>query len=366
MSGRRRNPFTPSFGQVPPYLAGRELIVDELCEAFDNGVGDPNLSTILIGARGTGKTVLLTKAGEEAAQRGWIVANVTAMPGMLDDIVQRTTEAAAEFIDADAVRLKGVSIGQVLGVEWEHVDEPANWRTKMNGLFGALAKHDVGLLITVDEVRADIDEMVQLAANYQLFVREGRKVALLMAGLPYNVSQLLNDKSVSFLRRARQHRLGRIPDFEIEDAIIRTVEEGGRTIGAEALQQAVAASEGFPFMMQLVGYRAWAAHPSGEEIDSADVARGILLAHEEMRTGVFESTIRDLSAGDMRFLRAMLPDPDDSAMGDITARMGVTSGYASQYRLRLLEQGIIGERGRGRVGFDIPGFKAYLAEQEEA
>ena len=59
MSARIRNPFTPSFGQIPLYMAGRDLVIDEIMRAFENGVGDPNLSTILIGARGSGKTALM-------------------------------------------------------------------------------------------------------------------------------------------------------------------------------------------------------------------------------------------------------------------------------------------------------------------
>ena len=51
------------------------------------------------------------------------------------------------------------------------------------------------MLFTVDEVDPTLDEMVQLAAFYQHFVREGRKVALLMAGLPHNISSLLNNKT---------------------------------------------------------------------------------------------------------------------------------------------------------------------------
>lgn len=43
--------------------------------------------------------------------------------------------------------------------------------------------------------------------------------------------------------------------------------------------------------------------------------------------------------------------------------MGVASNYASQYKRRLLESGVIGERGRGVVGFDIPGFREYLKSQ---
>lgn len=43
--------------------------------------------------------------------------------------------------------------------------------------------------------------------------------------------------------------------------------------------------------------------------------------------------------------------------------MGVASNYASQYKRRLLEDGVIGERGRGLVGFDIPAFREFLNEK---
>ena len=72
----------------------------------------------------------------------------------------------------------------------------------MSDMLDELAKTGSGLLITVDELDPNLDEMIELAAVYQHFVQEGRKVALLMAGLPHNVSSLINNKTVSFLRRA--------------------------------------------------------------------------------------------------------------------------------------------------------------------
>lgn len=81
-----KNPFTPTFGSVPPFLAGREHILRDINRGFINGPGDPNLSTIFTGARGTG-----------------------------------------------------------------------NWRTRMNGIFKQLEKHDIGLLITIDEVTVDLE-----------------------------------------------------------------------------------------------------------------------------------------------------------------------------------------------------------------
>lgn len=43
-----KNPFTPTFGSVPPFLAGREHILRDINRGFINGPGDPNLSTILL------------------------------------------------------------------------------------------------------------------------------------------------------------------------------------------------------------------------------------------------------------------------------------------------------------------------------
>lgn len=92
---------------------------------------------------------------------------------------------------------------------------------------------------------------------------------------------------------------------------------------------------------------------------------GITLAQADFRQRVLDATYRTLSTVDIRFLEAMLPDQGDSRLADIAARIGVKSNYASRYRIRLERQGIISERKRGVVGFDLPLFKEYVAEMAE-
>lgn len=92
------NPFTPMFGKVPTYMAGRELLIDEMVQAFELPDSNPNLCSIFVGARGTGKTALLTYLGYRAQQEGWIVADTTASRGMLDDILQRIGDAASHLL----------------------------------------------------------------------------------------------------------------------------------------------------------------------------------------------------------------------------------------------------------------------------
>ena len=146
-----KNPFTPTFGSVPPFLAGREHILRDINRGFINGPGDPNLSTIFTGARGTGKTALLSLLSETALEHDWIAANVSAMPGMLEDIIERTKEAADSYLSQPHARINGVQIGPV-GIDWTYAQEAqGNWRTRMNGIFKQLEKHDIGLLITIDK-----------------------------------------------------------------------------------------------------------------------------------------------------------------------------------------------------------------------
>lgn len=360
-----RNPFTPSFGKIPPFMAGRTELVEDMLQAFDDGIGNPNLSSIFVGSRGAGKTALLFYLSSEVSSRGWVCANVSAVPRMLEDIIERAQEASAHLREPEGkVRLTGVNVGQAIGLEWKHESmSRGNWRTRMNRLLDELNEQDIGLLITVDEVRVELDEMVQLASTYQHFVGENRKVALLMAGLPGKVSSLLRNDSISFLRRACRFTLGRIADSEIEDALRKTVEDGGRHIGAAALAKAVDTIGGFPYMMQLVGFRMWNQHPENEEISDVDAEAGIALARRDLKERVLDATYYDLSRGDIRFLEAMLESGGEGRLADIASRLGEGSNYASTYKRRLVEQGIIGDRGRGIVGFDLPWFEDYLREK---
>jgi len=55
----QENPFRPAFGVSPPEIIGRDRQITGFLESLDRGIGHPHRSTILIGARGMGKTVVL-------------------------------------------------------------------------------------------------------------------------------------------------------------------------------------------------------------------------------------------------------------------------------------------------------------------
>lgn len=361
----RMNPFTPSFGEIPAHMAGRKAIVSDLVRAFESKTRRPELTTLFSGARGTGKTTLLALLAHKAESLGWISVSTTSIPGMLEDLEIGIRKQAAHLLEDDSGRqLTGVEIANIGALSFQNADTPkSNWRSRVTEVLEQLSATDTGLLITVDEIDPSLNEMVELAAVYQHFVREGRKVALLMAGLPHNVSAFTGSKSVSFLRRAQRYVLSRIPDSEVEDAFLRTVVENGREPDMQGLKKAVSAIEGFPFLMQLVGYRSWDVHAQEKSISESDFELGIDLARTELEDKILAATFRELSDEDIRFLTAMLEDEDGTKAADLVKRLDRSSAQVAQYRRRLIDAGIIGERRRGVVGFDLPYFREFLAKQ---
>lgn len=358
------NPFTPTFGETPIHLAGRTQLTSALHRALESSARRPELTSVFYGARGTGKTTLLSVTARLAQQAGWIPVRVAALPGMLKDIEITAYSAAEHLLPGPAsTRISRVGIPSVLDIELERTHTTAsNWRSRMTTLLNHLEGVGSGLVITVDEIDPSLEELTLLTSVYQIFVSEGRRIALVMAGLPGSISELLGSKHVSFLRRAQLHHLGPITNSDVREALVKTIEDGGRSIGSEALDMAVEAIGGFAYLIQLVGYRAWDITPTAEEITAADMRLGIDSARAQMEDHVIAATYRELSAGDIAFLEAMAQDQGDSTTRDITARLGWSSSQVGQYRKRLIDAGAIGARRRGVVGFELPYLKSYVAE----
>jgi hypothetical protein len=356
------NPFTPVFGNEPPIIGGRDKYINDVLRGLDNAPGDPNRVTIFTGPRGSGKTVLLGKIASEAESRGWISVHVPATDGMLTELIQQLERKAAEHLPVKArSHITGL---QVSGTGFSRSVEPeqlSTWRTQMDRYLDILAEKQIGLLVTVDEVRVGVPELVSLVSTFQVFVMEKRDVALLLAGLPGNVIQMLSNDSISFLRRAFRRELGPVGMPDVRSVLRKTIALAGRSIETKALEYAAEQTDGLPFLIQLIGYHVF-NQSSAKTIDMADVTAGVKDAQEDAENMVLDATLADLTPTELRFLRSMLPDKGPSRIADITKRMGTSPSQASHYKRRLLKQGVISEAGRGQVEFAMPMLKNLLIQ----
>ena len=361
------NPFSPTFGAAPPELAGRDEILEAIEDALDTGPTHPDYSALLIGARGTGKTVMLEAIEEQARSRGWLTISETAFPTRLPNrIAHRAVELLQAMGDNQSRwRVTGIQAAS-LGITVEHQEAdtgPPSLRSVLSALGDLLNERETGLLITLDELQAgDMNEVREVGSILQHVTRrEGRPIAFVGAALPSIEDGLLSGDTATFLQRCSTYELGRLDLAATRAAIARPIDDHNSHIAIEALEAAVAATAGYPFMVQLVGFHSWkAAEDPQVGITSTEVSIGISEAERRIGRLVLWPTWKDLSEVDRHFLTVMAQDRSGSSLADVAERLGVTISYASVYRHRLLKTGMITTTGKGQIAFTHPATRNWI------
>lgn len=368
----KRNPFKPSAGHTPPLLIGRDEDIDDFIEGLDNGPGAPARLMRITGARGVGKTVLLTEFATIARERGWNVIRESASKGLASRLITKLqpnrSQGSHGFSINPSFNVAGIAGGSLGEFHYESSQQmPLTLSEAMRRRIVELEKHGNGLLIEIDEAQAaDRDDMIAISNAAQEMNIENRDYALVFAGLPSMSSKWLNNDATTFMRRADPHMLDDVPLDEVAEAFTDTFGESGMSISGESLRKAAEATYGYPFMIQLVGYHIWRManrrHPGDPIVNDDDAEQGIAKALTRLGDTVHGPELDTLSPVDKTYLLAMAQDDGPSSTSEIAERMGKGVGYAGTYRARLLEAQVIEESGYGRVDFAIPYLREYLRE----
>jgi len=358
-----QNPFRPTAGAEPPQLIGRAGFLDEFVYGLRIRSGAPGLLTIFTGARGIGKTVMLGEAEDAARIRGWAVVSETATRGFLGRIGESMRAIAAELGDGPAGRrITGISAAGFSITTELPPQEQTGWRQVGEQLLRLLDAQGTGLVITLDEIHgADRDELAQLAASVQHFIRDRLPIALVFAGLPAAVSDLLNEGVATFLRRADRIDLHAATIDEVESSYRETFAGISDRLDPAFLRVAAESTGGYPFLIQLVGYHLWQlAEVTDVRLTVEDVDLALAAAHRRNTRVVIDAALSVVSPKDLDFLRAMSEDDASSATADIGRRLGDQKNTVGNYRARLIDAGLVQPVGRGRLEFAIPGLREHL------
>ncbi|BDR54238.1 ATPase AAA [Bombiscardovia apis] len=367
------NPFKPTAGHLPPLLVGREPIIADFEEGLADGPGAPGRLMCVTGARGVGKTVILTEFGNIAKSHHWEVLDETASSGLAERLVERlqpTKRQLATTIKPEITGPQGIgaSLGQI-SISSQQM--PLTLREALTHRLNKIEKRskDRGLLVTVDETQAaDRNDLVAIATAVQHLIRENRNIAFVFAGLPTITSKWLNDELLTFLRRAQPERLADVPLPEVETAFSNTFAQSGITLAGNPLTEATEATQGYPFMIQLVGYNIWrvANRHAAENpvVTEEDASKGIEDARRRLGNTVHGPELDGLSQVDRTYLLAMAKDDGPSFTAEIAKRLKQSQTYANIYRTRLLDGDFIKNAGWGRVDFAIPYLRQYLREHD--
>jgi hypothetical protein len=354
-SKSNESPFNPSFGQLPSDLLGRQTFIDSFVYGLKASLGDPNRTTIFSGIRGSGKTAILRAIEKTAIGLKWKTSYVVSGKSMLQDILD-------DLNAARKIGLSGVSAGALgfsVGANFER-EEESGWRKKLTDAFNNLDSKYTGVLICIDEVQNVNDEIRRFATVYQKLLGDGVNLAVAMAGLPEAISDVLNDKVLTFLRRSQQVYLGGIPFDDIFEEYKKQFNKFGISATKQQLMRMTQLSSGYPFLIQLMGYHTFNLSKEKKKVDDTIIERAFQLSFEDMVSKVLQPMTTKLSDNDLAFLKAMSEDDGSSKLSDITSRMEINPTSISTYRRRLIESGAIVSTEYGHVNFAVPLLRDFM------
>lgn len=359
--------FVPAFGNRPRNLVGREDIIQEFENSLQSPLGSRERALLVLGQRGSGKTVLLLELAEIAQKLDMVVASPTVVSKeMPDRVLEKLSVAGESCIAKDKGHVTGGTIS-VLGVGGGFTVSPTkqpepSFALRLNRLCKAINDHGKAALILIDEAQANSSELRQLIVAYQEMVGANMDVFIALAGLPATISSVLNDHVLTFLNRARKIQLPPLRINEVETYYRNMFSQLAIAISDDMVVTAANETHGSPYLMQLIGHYITINAGSDGAISSQRFKTAIEMAKGDFVNDICQTTLAPLSDQDVAFLAAMASDTDSSRMADIILRLNCTSSLAQTYKRRLIHAGIIEQKRRGEVSFAVPYLRDYMLQ----
>lgn len=341
------NPFTLMFGKKPNLAIKRDDLIFEVTDSF-SGKNSFTQVFIIIGARGAGKTVLLTELYKYYEQeKDWIVVDVNPHRDILEDMASQIYEKGK----IKKLFLQGTFDFSFHGLSFhlEGKNPVSSISSVVEKMLSYLKKQGIKLLVTLDEVNNN-ERIKVFSHDFQSLVRLEYPIYLLMTGLYKNVSSLQNDKSLTFLYRAPKILLSPLDKKSIVQSY-----KNALSINEETANQLADLSMGYGFGYQLLGY----LYYNHRKIDD-----DLLFEYDRaLRVNAYDKIYSSISENERKIL-LLLCNEKEVKVSEIMKETGFNNKNFSVYRGRLLMKGIILSSKRGYLSLALPRFKEFLTEMD--
>ncbi|MXZ99283.1 MAG: AAA family ATPase [Acidimicrobiaceae bacterium] len=379
---RLANPYRPGAGTQPAALVGRDVMIDDfgvtLRRALDSR---PGKSCMLLGLRGTGKTVLLNRFMEIADQEGARTAFVEASDsGSFSQLLAIRLRRVLLQLAEGPVRRAATRALRVLRSFALHLPDGSAISVGVDpapGLAdsGVLSEDLADLLVAAGEAAADGGSGIVLAVDEAQYLRGDEMgatigaihrttqlnlpVVLVAAGLP-QLRALAGQARTYTERLFAFPEVGALTPDEARDALVLPAEAQRARFEPQAIDSVVAESRGYPYFVQEWGYHAWNAAP-GDLITLHDVNAASRSVTDTLDRDFFRVRFDRLTPKERVYLRAMAElGPGPHRSGDIATELGVRVQSVAPRRSALIAKGMIYSPAHGDTAFTVPLFDDFL------
>jgi hypothetical protein len=341
---------------------------------------------MLLGLRGTGKTVLLNEIGKIAQEEGLLVSKVESperesLARLLYPEMRKVmrslsgVEAAKQIANRGLKALRGFAsifkidiAGVEVGVEPEPgLADSGDLQYDLPDLFDVIGRAaqaaGKGWILLIDEVQylSDADLSALIVAIHRMS-QEGLPVLLVGAGLP-QVARLAGEAKSYAERLFLYPAIGALDQPSAIQAVEKPITDEEATIEPAALSAIAERTRGYPFFLQEWASTAW-NNAEGPEITLDDVSRSYAETLASLDAGFFRVRIDRLTKSEVQFVKMMSELGDGPyAMADIAKAMGRIQSSLGPTRANIIAKGMIYSTDHGYLNFTVPLFAEYMRRQ---
>lgn len=335
------NPYTLTFGKKPQQYIARPDQTQKIIDTFSAELPASQVYMIT-GIRGSGKTVMLTEISsffEE--QEDWIVLNLSTDANIMDNIASRIS--SRRFIDRYfphiAINLPSMTISFD-----KNTAEDSD--SVLRRFFTLIREKGKKILFVIDEIVKN-EYVKTFVSFFQIYLREEFPVYLLMAGLYENISDLQNEKTLTFLYRT--------PRISLEPLNLPAMAASYReTLHLQPVRAVAMArlTKGYSFAFQVLGYLLW---EHGQDLPQD---RLLALFDADLAQYAYDKIWNELSALDRRVVTVISQGVTD--VKSIRQKLQISPQLLNVYRRRLIDQGVVDGSARGTLTLALPRFEVYV------
>lgn len=382
----RTNPYAPGAGTIPPELSGRDDIIEKASIALArcrNKLASRGL--FLVGLRGVGKTVLLTRISQDAEANGFATISIEmpekrSLPALLipnlrtallkldrmavtSNVVKRALRTLGGFVGAVKVKYQDVEFGLDLGSE-PGVADSGDLEHDLMDLFvevSEVAKEkNTALILFIDEIQyIDEEQFAALIMALHKCTQKQLPIILIGAGLPQLIGQA--GRAKSYAERLFEYiEIGPLTKSAAREALETPALRSGVQYENEAMDAILKHTHAYPYFLQEWGKHCWncAEH---SPITQGDVTSATELAISELDAGFFRVRFDRLTPSEKRYLRAMAElGSRPYRSGDIAHLLERGVQAVAPIRASLIRKGMIYSPSHGDNHFTVPLFDGYL------
>jgi hypothetical protein len=379
-----RNPFAPGAGSQPPELAGRDEIISDANIALQRVlIRKPVKSQILLGLRGTGKTVLLNKIEELAESHHHLTSYIEApddrrladlLYPKLHQVLRKlsvieTAKAAAynatrvlrSFVGSFKVTMGDVSLSvdPVIGTADSGILEYDLGELFISIGLTAQAGNRAWTLL-IDEIQyLKSKELSALIVAIHRVNQKNLPVLFFGAGLP-QIAALTGEAKSYAERLFNFPPVGPLIKSAAIDAIKQPILAEGEAITDDAIDLICKETEGYPFFLQEWGYQSWNIADESP-IAEGDVKGASKAAIRRLDEGFFKVRFERLTPKEREYVLAMAflgKGPYRSS--DVANSLGEDLRALGPRRAKIIHKGMIYSAAHGDIDFTVPLFDDFL------